>query len=183
MPRRRSLILVVSTKLAYLCVQRRSSCPIYYYHNLPSYSFPIIPIYLSSSIILLYGSLDTQVRVPFNYSGSVNFTLFIWLSLFSDSEINSYLLFIYPPYYLYWYTSLSRYSPFVDSASVLLEYWDINTFSRGNPSRIQEKHPNISKRYYHNATGQPQNDTNNDEIHPNQVFNSNWQLARTRKIK
>ena len=182
-PRRRSLILVVSKKIGCLCVQCRSSCPIYYYHHLSSYSFPIIPIYLSSSIILLYGYLNTQVRVPFNYSRSVNFTLFIRLSLFFDSENNSDLLFIYPPYYLYCYTSLSRYSPFVDSASVLLEYWDINTFSRGTPSHRQENHPNISKSYYHNATRQPQNDTNNDEIHPNQVFNSSWQLARTRKIK
>ena len=103
--------------------------------------------------------------------------------MFSESEINSYLLFIYPPYYLYWYTSLTRYIPFVDSASVLLEYWNITNFSRGNPYRRQENHPNISKIYYHNATGQPQNDTNNESLYPNQLFNSNWRLARTRKIK
>ena len=49
-PLRRSLIFVVSKKLACLCAQRRSYFPIYHYHNLPSSSFPIVPIYLSLSI-------------------------------------------------------------------------------------------------------------------------------------
>ena len=47
---RRSLVLLVSKILTYLCAHRRSYCPIYHYHNLPSSSFPIVPMYLSLSI-------------------------------------------------------------------------------------------------------------------------------------
>ena len=54
--------------------------------------------------------------------------------LFFDSGINSYLLFIYPPYHLYQYASLALYIPYVDDESVLLDYWNITTFSKVTPS-------------------------------------------------
>ena len=88
----------------------------------------------------IHTSLDTQVRAPcFCCSRSVQFNLLVWLYLFYNSSINSYLLFIYTPYYLYRYAYLSQYDLFSDSASVLIDYWDITTFSRGTPSFQQEK--------------------------------------------
>ena len=93
-----------------------------------------------SLLFYLYRSLDTQVCVPcFFCSGSVQFNLLVWLYLFSKSSIYSYLLFIYPPYYLYRYAYIAWYNIFGDSASVLLDYWNITNFYRGTPSFWQEK--------------------------------------------
>ena len=112
---------------------------IFSYISLSSFTIVLISyrshlFIIMNNILLIYGSLNTQERVPFHYSGSVQFTLLIWLCFYFESGINSYLLFIYPPYYLCRHASLAWYSPFVDDESVLLDYWDITTFSRGTPS-------------------------------------------------